>query len=94
MKKTKLPKTDSIQKLAEFWDKHDVTDFERELAEIDEPVFVRGAGTRAMKVPLAAPEVAAVERMARAKGVSGEQLVRGWVLEKLGRRRNGSRAKR
>ena len=28
MKKAKLPKTDSIQKLAEFWDTHDLTEFE------------------------------------------------------------------
>jgi hypothetical protein len=27
MKKSKLPQTDSIQKLAEFWDSHDLTDF-------------------------------------------------------------------
>ncbi len=28
MKKPRLPKTDSIKKLAEFWDRHDLTDFE------------------------------------------------------------------
>ena len=27
MKKLKLPKTDSIQKLAEFWDRHDLADY-------------------------------------------------------------------
>lgn len=40
MKKSKLPKTGSIQELAEFWDTHDLTDFEDELEEIAEPVFV------------------------------------------------------
>jgi hypothetical protein len=49
MKKSKLPKTDSIQELAEFWDTHDLTDFEEELEEVAEPVFVRGT---AIKVPL------------------------------------------
>ena len=44
MKKPKLPKTGSIQKLAEFWDSHDLTDFEDELQEVAEPVFVRGPG--------------------------------------------------
>jgi len=29
MKTRKLPRTDSIQKLAKFWDTHDLTDFER-----------------------------------------------------------------
>ena len=34
MKKTKIPKTDSIQELARFWDTHDLTDFEGELVEV------------------------------------------------------------
>jgi hypothetical protein len=37
----KLPKTDSIQELARFWDAHDVTDFQDELEEVTEPVFGR-----------------------------------------------------
>src|SRR5262245_42626287 len=41
MKTPKLPSTDSIQELAKFWDTHDLTDFEEELAEVTEPVFVR-----------------------------------------------------
>ena len=49
MKKSKLPKTDSIQKLAEFWDSHELTDFEDELEEVTQPVFVRGT---AIKVPV------------------------------------------
>ncbi len=34
-----LPQTDSIQELAQFWDNHDLTDFEDELEEVTEPVF-------------------------------------------------------
>ena len=44
-----LPTIDSIQQLAEFWDNHDLTDFEEELEEVAEPVFVHG---EAIKVPL------------------------------------------
>ena len=80
MKKSKLPKTDPIQELAEFWDTHDLTEFEDELEEVTEPVFVRGA---AIKVPLESREVEAVEQMAQVKGVSREELVRAWVLQKL-----------
>jgi len=36
-----IPKTDSIQELAEFWDTHDITDFFDELEEISEPVFLK-----------------------------------------------------
>jgi len=46
MKKSKLPKTDSIQKLAEFWDSHDLTDFEDELETVDGPVFKREENAR------------------------------------------------
>jgi hypothetical protein len=41
MKKRKPPKTDSVLELAEFWDTHDLTDFEEELEEVHEPVFRR-----------------------------------------------------
>lgn len=36
-----LPKTDSIRKLAKFWDAHDVTQFEDELEEVQDAVFER-----------------------------------------------------
>jgi len=41
MKKQKLPKTDSVKELAAFWDTHDLMDFEAELEEVTESVFVR-----------------------------------------------------
>jgi pyridoxamine 5'-phosphate oxidase len=41
MKKSKLPKIESVQELADFWDSHDCTDFEEELEEVTEPVFER-----------------------------------------------------
>jgi hypothetical protein len=91
MKRSKLPKTDSIEEMAKFWDSHDLTDFEDDLEEVAEPVFVHSA---TIKVPLAAGEVKAVEKMAEAKGVSREELVRGWVLQKLSRRNNGRSTKR
>lgn len=87
MKRTALPKIDSIEELAEFWDGHDLTAFEGELEEVAEPVFVRGT---AVTVPLDSHEAEAVERMARAKGISPEELIRGWVVQKVARR-NGRR---
>ena len=91
MKKSKLPKTDSIQQLAKFWDTHDLTDFEDELEEVAEPAFVRGS---AIKVHLDSPEAEAVQQMAQAKGVSQEELIHAWVLEKLSRRTHARRTKR
>lgn len=85
MKKSKLPKTDSIQELAEFWDTHDLTDFKHELEEVNEPVFVRGT---AIKVQLESREAKALQRLAEAKGISQGELIRSWVMQKLARGSN------
>jgi hypothetical protein len=34
-----IPMTDSIEELAQFWDTHDLTDFEDKLEEVKESVF-------------------------------------------------------
>jgi hypothetical protein len=39
MKRNRIPVTDSIRALADFWDQHDLTEFEVELEEVPEPVF-------------------------------------------------------
>ena len=41
MRSQRIPKTDSIEELARFWDAHDVTDFGEELEEVTESVFAR-----------------------------------------------------
>ena len=43
MNRAEIPQTDSIQALAEFWDTHDLTDFEVQLETVTEPVFDRDA---------------------------------------------------
>jgi hypothetical protein len=91
LKKAKLPRTDSIQKMAAFWDKHDLTDYEDELEEAAGPVFVRGA---ALQVHLDSDAAKALKELAQAKGVSQEELVRSWVLPKLASRRNTGRPKK
>jgi hypothetical protein len=92
MKKSKLPRTDSIQKLAEFWDTHDLTDFEDELETVSEPVFVRAKPTAAISVPLAAREAKAIGRLAQSKGLSPEDLIRTWVIQNIRATQKSSRA--
>jgi hypothetical protein len=41
MSEKRLSQTDSIRQLAEFWDTHDLTEFEDELQEAKELVFDR-----------------------------------------------------
>jgi hypothetical protein len=91
MNKRKLPKTDSIQELASFWDTHDLTDFEDQLEEVNEPVFGRRSS---IDLHLQANEAEAVQELARSKGISGEQLIREWVRQKLTRRNRAGSSKR
>jgi hypothetical protein len=80
MKTQRLPQTDSIQELANFWDTHDLTDFEDELEEVTEPVFEPAT---VIPLSLESGEAEAVRKMAEAKGVADAELIRGWVREKL-----------
>ena len=79
--KKRIPKTDSIEELARFWDAHDLTDFEGQMEEVMERVFQRQA--EAVLVPLRPQEVEAVKRIAESRGIEYGALIRGWVLEKI-----------
>ena len=81
MKTEALPQTDSIQELVQFWDTHDVTDFEDELEEVTEPVFERRT---VIALDLESAEAEAVKKLAQSKGVADAELIRGWVREKIG----------
>jgi predicted DNA binding CopG/RHH family protein len=79
---SKIPKIDSIEDLAKFWDTHDITDFEGELEEVREPVFDRGAEA-VVRIRLPSEQAAALKRIARSKGMDEADLVEEWVSEKL-----------
>ena len=78
----KLPKTDSIDELARFWDTHDLTDFEDDLEQVGEPVFVRTKGT-SLSIDLQPAEAQRLTKIAQAKGVKETSVVRQWVVERL-----------
>jgi predicted DNA binding CopG/RHH family protein len=90
MKTNKLPRTDSIQELARFWETHDLTDFEDELEEVTKPVF---AGGDSIRLHLHSRDAEAIRRLAESKGVSQAELIRQWVSQKLGRRKPGGQAR-
>lgn len=75
-----LPQTDSIQQLAEFWDTHDLTDFEEELEEVVEPVFEREA---VFQVRLPGDQAVAIEELAKSRGLDSASLIREWVLQRM-----------
>ncbi len=82
LEKGGLPNTDSIEELATFWDTHDLTDFEGDLQEVDQPVFVRAKGT-VLTVSLGAAEAQRLRRIAGSIGVTDTALIRQWIVERL-----------
>ena len=82
MNRTNIPQTDSIQELADFWDTHDLTDFEDELEEVDEPVFELSAQ---LLVALAPGELETLNALAQLRGISPENLIREWIVERIDR---------
>ena len=65
MNNQRLPQTDSIQELADFWDTHDVTEFEDQLVEVGERVFERDTD---ITVHLEKDDANAVRAMAKSAG--------------------------
>ena len=80
MKTRRMPRTDSIEELARFWDHHDLTDFEDQLEEVKEPVF---KPRTIIPLNLKSAEAKAVRKMAKTKGVDDSELIREWVREKI-----------
>jgi CopG antitoxin of type II toxin-antitoxin system len=76
----RLPKTYSIEELAEFWDSHDLTDFEDQLEEVSEPVFEREA---TFTVELDRDKADAVRQLAESKGFPQAKLIQLWADEKI-----------
>ena len=80
MNHTNIPQTDSIQELAHFWDTHDLTDFEDELEEVNEPVFKRQT---VITVNLEPEEAEVIKMLAKSRGISHANLIQEWVVERI-----------
>jgi hypothetical protein len=82
MKTQIIPNSDSIHELAQFWDSHDLTDFEDQLEEVTEPIFERKPDT-VIRVHFQRQEFDLLRSVAKAQGTDFATLIRLWVLEKL-----------
>lgn len=76
----KIPKTDSIEELATFWQRHDLTDFENEIEEVPGSVFQR---THIIGVPLTGDEHQAVRDAEASRGMGEAALIHEWVKERI-----------
>ena len=88
MNSSTIPQTDSIQELAQFWDTHDLIDFEEQLEEVTEPIFDNATHRlrereALVEIRLRSQEVEAVKKVAKSRGIDYTDLIREWVLEKV-----------
>jgi hypothetical protein len=83
MSVSKIPQTDSIEELARFWDRHDLTDFEDELEEVSDPVFERETCVRVSVPSQVAQSLKDLKDLAESKGLDDATLIRQWVLERV-----------
>jgi len=70
-----ISKADSLEKMGEFWDTHDFTDFDTDAPDVEFEI--------SSAVPIEPELLSAVERQARLRGISVETLVNLWLQQKL-----------
>ena len=75
----KIPRFQTQEDMAEFWDSHEITDFEDELIEVKEPVF-EYLQKRAITVMLDEEHYALLNRIAEQQHLNRVSLVNEWVI--------------
>jgi len=74
--KSSISKTDNLEKMGEFWDKHDFTEF-------DDPNAPDVKFHIAVAVPVEPDLLTDIEELAHRRGISLETLVNLWLKEKV-----------
>jgi CopG antitoxin of type II toxin-antitoxin system len=70
-----ISKADTDEKIGEFWDTHDFTDFDTDVPDVEFEI--------AYTVPLEVDLFSQIEQQARQRGVKVETLVNLWLRQKL-----------
>jgi hypothetical protein len=70
-----ISKADTLEKMGEFWDTHDFTDFDTDVPDVEFKVTCA--------VPVELDLFSLMEKQARRRGVDVETLVNLWLQEKL-----------
>ena len=74
--KSSISKTDSLEKMGEFWDKHDFAEFDNPSApDVEFHVTVA--------IPVEPDLLSEIEELAHRRGISAETLVNLWLKEKV-----------
>ncbi len=86
--KSQIPHFKTIEEEAEFWDTHNLTEFENELEDMTGQVqFVerRAPASKAITVRLDERAMATLNKKAKEQGIGPSTLVRMWIQEHLRR---------
>ena len=82
--KSRIPTFTNVEDEAAFWDTHSLVEFEDELEEVTDFVFVASRPRKkGITVRLEEDTLASLTQKAREKGVGPSTLVRMWILERL-----------
>ena len=74
-KLSSISKADTLEKMGEFWDTHDFTDFDTNAPDVEFKI--------SCAVPVEPDLFSLVEKHARLRGVNVETLVNLWLQQKL-----------
>ncbi len=74
--KSSVSKTDSFEKMGEFWDKQDFTDF-------DDPNAPDAEFNVTVAIPIEPDLLSDIEELAHRRGIKVETLVNLWLKEKV-----------
>ena len=86
--KSKIPEFKTLEKEANFWDTHDITDFEDETEDVDIVFELNKPRDETLIVRLQKDFKDQLEKVARSKGLNVSTLARMWLIEKLQSTRN------
>lgn len=78
MSENKLPEFESVEELTDFFDSHDMGEFELPQVEFDVDIK-----KRTFLVPVDEQVMKRLVQMAQAQHISTEQLVNSWLEEKV-----------
>jgi hypothetical protein len=74
-KLSSISKADTLEKMGDFWDTHDFTDFDTDAPDVEFEIL--------LGVALEPDLLSALEQQARRQGISVETLANLWLQEKL-----------
>jgi len=74
-KLSSISKADTLEKMGEFWDTHDFTDFDTDAPDVEFKI--------SCAIPIELDLLSSVEKQARQRGIKVETLVNLWLQQKI-----------